>query len=409
MSNRKRTAKTGLRYLDRTKGGQIYFRVNGKRIERLPDGEASSEFAAAYARLLADFNAGKLFGGAPAKPGRPRGSRIAITGVEQIGGALRFKPPTIGWFIEQFLASDYFKAPGTTADTYAAGTQINYRAALDLMKRYKMNADASDAEVFGACNLADLTPELCEVYLADVKRRHGGSAAEQQRKLISKLWDFARGFKQFDRKGRVKPTVDVGSLYKVQKPHEPWPEDIQDRFTEACDTNLYLAFHLLFCTGQRVSDVVNMKWSDFDGERFRIVQKKTGHDMWIKAPKKLLRILDKTEHVSEYVLTHKWKRPYTRDSLGHRIKDVLIANGDAEFTAHGLRANAGILLAENGATDKQIMAVLGHASFRMVHKYIAKARQKVLNEQGIDIMDAAFERRDAAKTSARRAKIQRVA
>jgi hypothetical protein len=48
------------------------------------------------------------------------------------------------------------------------------------------------------------------------------------------------------------------------------------------------------------------------------------------------------------ILTNKWGRPYTRDSLGHRIKDKLIAIGEGDYTAHGLRKNAGIMVAENG-------------------------------------------------------------
>ena len=105
-----------------------------------------------------------------------------------------------------------------------------------------------------------------------------------------------------------------------------------------------------------------MKWADFNGTHFKLVQQKTDKETWIKAPKKLLDLLAKRERVHDNILTHKWRKPYTRNYFGHQIKDVLIANGDGKYTTHGLRKNAGIILAENGATVPQIMAALGHTS-----------------------------------------------
>ena len=55
-----------------------------------------------------------------------------------------------------------------------------------------------------------------------------------------------------------------------------------------------------------------------------------------------------------------WVRPYGSQSLSLRIREVLRAIGELEYTTQGLRENAGIYLAENGATVPQIMAALGH-------------------------------------------------
>jgi integrase len=103
--------------------------------------------------------------------------------------------------------------------------------------------------------------------------------------------------------------------------------------------------------------------------------------------------------------------PYTRDSLGHRIKEVLIANGDGQYTTHGLRKNAGITLAENGATVPQIMAALGHKTPKLALYYCRLANQKKLNEQAAEIIDMVFERKaaaKAAKVAVRRAQIRPV-
>jgi integrase len=367
-----------IKYLDRSKDGRIYFRIKGKR-ERLPNDETTSEFAAAYDALLA----GALM------PKPKRSARLAPN-----------TPGSIGWFIGHYLASDYFVGRDGRQPKLSPGTQLNYRAALEAI-RVRL----------GPAMLGDLTPENVDVYLGRIEREHTPSVARMHRMMLSNLWKFARGFAEFKRNGRTNPTADAKDSYRVEQEHEPWPDDVQDRFTAACDVNLYLAFHLLLCTGQRVSDIVKMKWAEFDGTHFKLVQQKTDEPMSIRAPKILRELLARTDRVHENILTHKWHKPYTRDSLGHRIKDRLIANGDGRYTTHGLRKNAGILLAENGATVAQIMAALGHRSPKLALYYTRLANQKKLNDQAVAIMDAVFERREAAKAAkvaARRAQIKRV-
>ena len=130
------TART--KYLDGA-GGRIYFRIHGKR-QRLPDNEDSPEFDAAYDALIA----GRMTPKAP----REKRSRADRSG-------------SIGWFIEKFLASDYFVGRDGRKPRYSLGTQLNYRPALETI-RIKL----------GPALLADLTPDNVDVYLAKVQREH---------------------------------------------------------------------------------------------------------------------------------------------------------------------------------------------------------------------------------------------
>jgi integrase len=68
-----------------------------------------------------------------------------------------------------------------------------------------------------------------------------------------------------------------------------------------------------------------------------------------------------------------------------------------EYTTHGLRKNAGIMLAENGATVPQIMAALGHKTPKMALYYCRLANQKKLADQAADILDLAFAGREASR------------
>ena len=94
--------------------------------------------------------------------------------------------------------------------------------------------------------------------------------------------------------------------------------------------------------------------------------------------------------------------------LGARL---LIANGDGQYTVHGLRKNAGIMLAENGATVPMIMAALGHKSPKLALYYTRLADQAKLSDQASEIINMVFNRRAAAKdakANARRAQIREV-
>lgn len=380
-----------MKYLQRLKTGEIYFRKGGRTLGRLPGLEGSPEFMSAYRALLAEH-------GTPVVLGRPS---TTIKPRPEPG-----KSPSIEHFAELWLASVQFAVSDErkTKETYARGTQQNYRMALKLIDKmglYKLP-------------LSSLTPHNANLYIQKVKREHGGANAAMQKAVLSNLWRFARGFPEFNVGDRSNPMIgEIAMPYTVEQEHKPWPEDVQDRFLGACSDDVRFAFFLLLCTGQRVSDVVKMRWNqytevtDADGIKHAYIELRDGQQkdrsstpMAIKVPKVLLREIEQRKRVSEFMLTHKWDRPFTRDSLGHRIKYVLQAIGEPEYTTHGLRKNAGIMLAENGATVPQIMAALGHKTPRMALYYCRLANQRLLSEQASAIIDTAFEKRLAARRSA---------
>src|ERR1044071_4432893 len=100
------------KYLDRAKDGRIYFRIHGKR-QRLPDDEESPEFATAYDALLACALIPK-----PRRAVRPAANAAG----------------SIGWFIEQYLASDYFVGRDGRKPKFSSGTQLNYRPVLESIR-----------------------------------------------------------------------------------------------------------------------------------------------------------------------------------------------------------------------------------------------------------------------------------
>lgn len=378
-----------LKYLQRLKTGEIYFRKGGRTIARLPNDELSEAFKQQYAALLKeDIKARPV--GRPSKMLKPK----PAPGPK----------PTIEHFAELYLGSPIFAVSEArkTKETLSQGTQANYRLAIRLMESKGMLA----------VPLSDLTPRTANLYIQKIKREHGGSTAAMQKIVLSNLWRFARTFPEFDAGDRPNPMrgTEIDAPYEVEQEHLPWPEDVQDRFLEACNADLRFAFYLLLCTGQRISDVVRMRWEQFTGTHIILEngQKKdrTKTPLSIKVPKVLLREIETRNRVSPYMLTHKWGRPFNRCSLGQRIKETMRKVSDVRYTAHGLRKNAGITLAENGATVPQIMAALGHKTPKMALYYCRLANQRLLNDQAAEIIDAVFEKREAAKVAKRRAQIR---
>jgi integrase len=403
------------KYLQRYPTGRIDFRFQRKALATLPLPEGSKAFNDEYDRLLASVSAKAKPKGRPAAMVKPKA-----------------KSGTVGLFVERWRASDFFAdpgKPGLTEVPFAKNTKDAYRRGLAKMHKRGVTE----------LTFADLTPKYARQYIAKVKRENGGSAARRQKTLLSILWDFSKDFPDFDGGDRLNPMTDIKSPYAVKREHEPWPQEVQDDFLTDCDENLYDAFHLLICTGQRVGDIARMKKSQYDGTYITLTQQKTDNPMRIRAPKMLQDVLARRNErlrgrhgsighnsvaasceraaKSAYLLTNAWGKPYTASSLSQMITKVIVCMGERgmskgkKYSAHGLRKNAGILLAENGATVPQIMAALGHKTPKMALYYCRLANQKLLADQAADILDIAFAGREAgrqAKVAKRRASLKLV-
>src|SRR5690242_9349371 len=111
-------------------------------------------------------------------------------------------------------------------------------------------------------------------------------------------------------------------------------------------------------SGQRRSDVVRIKWTDFDGDRLPLTQQKTGKRLMLPvlpawrealdaAPR---RIRDRTVHGTQRSLK----------GLTVDFQDWTEAAGLEGCTLHGLRKTLGKIIVEEGGTTRELMGALGH-------------------------------------------------
>jgi integrase len=348
-----------------------YFRYHGK-MTRLRGAADSTEFTAHYAELLAATkpsavnNIIALAATPKAATMRPRPTRVG------------FLPGSMAWVIDRYLtdkSSPYHKL--------AAGSRDNYRRFLDVLR-----------DKFGALPIADLTRGNVTQLCKRITNERGQARGMLTLRLFSILWQYAITLPEAKIADDAhNPTRDVKLGYKIEKPAAAWPDEVQTRFLEGTSDRLKLAFHLLLYTGQRRSDVIKMRWADYDTITgfLRVVQQKTGETVPVRVHRELAKVLAATPRDSEFILTSSHGKPYLGSSLthafGYRLRDAGIDPG--VYSVHGLRKTAGIKLAEAGATELEIMRVLGHTKADQAHAYCIEASKRKLTDAAMSKWEAA--------------------
>ena len=156
-----------------------------------------------------------------------------------------------------------------------------------------------------------------------------------------------------------------------------------DRFLETAPPMMVLAMKLGLYTGQREGDVLAMSWHDYDGERIKVVQAKTGTKLSIRAHAALREALDGQDRVSPIILTTSTKRPFMGSNFRHHFHKAMKDAGLVGLCFHGLRYAAASNLFEVGCNSKEVASVTGHKSLAMVAKYGEAANQERLADAAI--------------------------
>jgi integrase len=80
-------------------------------------------------------------------------------------------------------------------------------------------------------------------------------------------------------------------------------------------------------------------------------------------------------------------RPLTKESFGNEFRDACKKAG-VPGSAHGVRKLAATRMANNGATEAQLMAVFGWTDPKMAALYTRTANRRRLADQSIDMLNA---------------------
>lgn len=117
------------------------------------------------------------------------------------------------------------------------------------------------------------------------------------------------------------------------------------------------------------------------------VQLKTDHAWWVPVLPDLAAVLAAAPRAGRFIVLTAYGKPYSIKSLSMRMRDWTAKAGlPAGCVLHGLRKTLGKMLAEGGASTRQMMDVLGHTSVQHTELYSRDARQRHMAAAGMRLI-----------------------
>lgn len=180
-------------------------------------------------------------------------------------------------------------------------------------------------------------------------------------------------------KATLRPMVDFTPRKTGE--HEPWPRDVLQAGLEAEDDQVRLAVHLLYYTGQRIGDVLKMRWTNIEDGAIYVRQQKTGKEVWIPAHSALQMQLDQTPKRGMTIICKDDGKPVPIGILRGRLQDFTAKMG-VKTVPHGLRKNAVNALLEAGCTVAEVAAITGQ-TLQIIEHYAAQVNRKKMGRAAI--------------------------
>jgi integrase len=212
--------------------------------------------------------------------------------------------------------------------------------------------------------------------------------ADNRLSVISAVLSYAHD------KGRISrnPIAGFERLHKSNRADIIWTDVDVTKFMKDAPIELQRVLILAIHTGQRYSDLIHLRWSDFDGVSIRLTQSKGLVPLRIHCSAALLKMLKSTPKSCENILARADGRPWFTARNDKALDKAWRAHMEvanfypkpfSELTKeektsnlhfNDLRGTAVTLLAEAGATVPQIASMTGHtlqSAARILERYLA--------------------------------------
>jgi integrase/recombinase XerD len=289
---------------------------------------------------------------------------------------------------EYFATLEVDKSPATIA---------SYRGSLNNFIEYFKIKNASDIEKLENRDIQNYlnylaTKNITETSTQSDKNKFNASANTHGRNIKVFLnWLVAKKYMKLHPYSNDIKKFAVGSSVKIF-----FNKEERDKIILACDGKLWLqvTMALLFYTGMRRAEIVNLKKSDFMGDHI-LVHRKGNKEQELYFPRfvgtLIRRYLAKRKDKSEYLLvgirTHD---QISEISLANRVKEAVRLAGFSEdiieqVGAHSIRRSFACILFLDGASTLAVQNCLGHSSSLITERYVAPARAimtgKVMSSQ----------------------------
>ncbi len=183
---------------------------------------------------------------------------------------------------------------------------------------------------------------------------------------------------------RSNPVRDVKSFSYETEGFHTWTAEEVKQFEDhyPVGTKPRLAFALMYYLGVRKGDAVQLGRQHITNGQFKFIPQKTRHTkmdaIQLPVASDLAAIIDASPTGDLIFLVTEYGQPFTSNGFGNWFRDQCHDAGLPKCSAHGVRKARATILAERGATDRQLMAVFGWSSEKEATKYTKAANRKKL-------------------------------
>jgi integrase len=275
---------------------------------------------------------------------------------------------TLGWLVHQYHQAHEF----TSTDTRQQRMRSNVMRSI-LGEPTKPGSKFK----FEDCPISEFTAD--HVRLLRNRKQDKPAAANRRVAELRKMLAWA-----VEERGQwVKRNVvtDVKVLKREVKGFIAWTEEDVAKFEAKWPIGSMprLALAIMMFTGVRRSDAVLLGPPMVEDGSITFTPQKTRRQkkvLTLPILDVLQHVLNETPHGLKTWLVHKRGEPFTAAGFGGWFRDRCDEAGLPECTAHGIRKIAAETVAENGATEKQMMEMFGWTKADLAAHYTRKANQK---------------------------------
>jgi integrase len=156
-----------------------------------------------------------------------------------------------------------------------------------------------------------------------------------------------------------------------------WSQDQADKAIAELPPHLSRLVLAALYLGQRRGDLCRLAWSNYDGQRIKLVQGKTGAPLTIPVHPVLKVAMDAWPRTQATILTNSDGNPWKPGTVTVALDRALPRLGfPVGHGIHGVRKLAAANLAEAGCTAHEIGAITGHVTLSMLELYTKSADQE---------------------------------
>lgn len=335
---------------DRRGNPRLYVRRFGRKI-RIHETPGTKAFATAYAAAVQKLSA-RTPTVEPRKPAGPL-------------------PRTLGWLVMLYLAD---------REVQKLASYQTRKGVLEECLDEPLEPDSPD--LMKDCPIKALAPVHVKM-LRDRKNNAGlPGAANNRRKYLSAVFGWA--IEQDPPLMQTNPCRDAKKVEYATDGFHTWEASEVRQYLQrhGSGTKARLALAILLFLGVRLGDAVKLGPQHRRDGWMRMVPRKTRHRRLEVSEKPVLPaladVIDESDVGHLTYLVTEYGKPFSAKGFGNRFGKWCREAGLPHCTAHGLRKAGATILAENGATVPQLMAIYDWRTPGQAEVYIRKANRKKL-------------------------------